>query len=73
MPANPPPQGGESTGADLDFSDDEEDEDEDLEARILRDKARLQSGQSADSGNNSAGAGAGNQKVRKRIGESSFF
>ena len=64
------PQAGEPTGADLNISDEEEDEDEDLEARIIRDRARVQSGQSTKGGESGI---AGNEKARKRIGKTFLF
>jgi hypothetical protein len=53
----------------LNGSDDEEDEDEDLEARIIRDRTRVQSEQNIKGGESATGAWAENEKARKRIGK----
>jgi hypothetical protein len=55
----------------VDSSDDEDEgEDEDLEARIIRDRAKVQSEQSIKGGESAI---AGNEKARKRIGKTFLF
>jgi hypothetical protein len=57
----------------LNGTNDEEDEDEDLEARIIRDRARVQSEQNIKGGESATGAGAGNEKAKKQIGKVFLF
>jgi hypothetical protein len=57
----------------LNGTDEEEDEDEDLEARIIRDRHRVQSEQNIKGGESATGARAGNEKARKRIGKAFLF
>lgn len=59
-----PSPSGELSKPTIDLSDEDEDEDEDLEARINRDRSKVQAEQTTRASSNLGAA-----KVRKRIGE----